>query len=424
MGRQRQKKQPTTLSNGASFWFNFILFISFISAVVQTSTTIMTRWRRSEPITYKFIYNSSIRSLDVDYTYYGLYKVVYDNNHIETWTQRVENMKKYGTEAIQLGKQQEIGNTWALQPSKCQAPCRDAITKRIDAYERVSFISLILLCSILLSCTLVLLCVGWNILFTQSLIGTMGCFILAFVINCGVGAYWYYETDLAWYTVTSVQQYPFPYISYSFVIYVITTGVWLFCFIFLLMLDIYNKNYHKRERINENNAKHRYCLNMNGYYPSMYDMPQANNQLVPMGPSYNNFLPMGKNINNDFSKYSQFNRMSGNWDTNNDPYNTSRRNMSFSVPYNMSSFNAPNPYQNMGGFGPMNSQMGFGYRSNMGKQHSYSALTPYQQNMATFGSFRNHSMSQMPNVFMQPPFGSKRNGSMYNMIMPQNYYKF
>ncbi|VWU52789.1 conserved protein, unknown function, partial [Hepatocystis sp. ex Piliocolobus tephrosceles] len=404
-------------------FFNFILFVGFLSAVVQTFSTIMTQWRQSNPITYVYIDNSLVYTLDVGYTYYGLYKVVYDGSRIETWTQRVQNMKKKGTEAIQMGINQENSGPFSLVTSVCQAPCRDAIVKRIEAYERVSYISLILLCSILISCTIVLLCIGWNILFTQSILGTMGCFILSFVINCGVGTYWYYETDLAWFLVTSVQQYPFPCISYCFFMYVITTSIWLFCFIFLLMLDIYNKNYQKRERINKVNAKNRYCLNMHGYYPSMYDMPQPHGSLPPISPTYSNFLPMGKAFNNDFSKISQYDKMNGNWNMNGELYNNSRRNMSLNVPYNMSSFNASNPYQNMG-FGPMNSQMGFGFRQNMNKQHSYSALTPYQQNMPGYGNYRSSSMHHMPSAFMQPPFGNKRNSNMYNLMMPQSYYKF
>lgn len=64
------------MSKNATRVLNLIMAIGFICAIPQILTTVMTSWREGEPIEYKYMFRGSEHSLYVDYTYYGLYKVV------------------------------------------------------------------------------------------------------------------------------------------------------------------------------------------------------------------------------------------------------------------------------------------------------------------------------------------------------------
>ncbi|CAI7719257.1 claudin-like apicomplexan microneme protein, putative [Plasmodium vivax] len=293
MGRARKgKKAAPPLSKNTLRALHIIMAIGFISAVPQILTTVMTTWREAEPIEYKYMFRGSEHSLYVDYTYYGLYKVIYDDKHVETWTQRVQNMRSKGSEGIQVGRNSESAGSLSLWTSACQEACRDAIIRRIEAYERVSFISLILLCGIVLSCTIIILCIGWNILFSKSILISMACFMLSFIINGGIGTYWYYETDLSWNLVTKAQQYPFPKCSYCFYIFMITTGVYALCFFFLLMLDLYNKNSQKKSHLDQMTLQNRNAMNAKNLYQPLFD-GQAN-MMMSRSASYTNLMPYGK----------------------------------------------------------------------------------------------------------------------------------
>ncbi|SCN45125.1 conserved Plasmodium protein, unknown function [Plasmodium malariae] len=403
------------LSKNALRVLNVIMTIGFISAVPQILTTVMTTWREAEPIEYKYMFRGSEHSLYVDYTYYGLYKVIYDDKHVETWSQRVQNMRSKGSEGIQVGKHAESAGSLSLWTSACQEACRDAIIKRIEAYERVSFISLILLCGIVISCTLVILCIGWNILFTKSILISMGCFMLSFIINGGIGTYWYYETDLSWNLVTKAQQYPFPRCSYCFYIFIITTGIYALCFVCLLLLDLSNKSTQKKSHIDQMNMHNRNPMNAKAMYQPLFN--DTNNMMMPRSSSYTNLMPFSKGMDNTFSNFMQYNKMGMN------PmmgqgflgFGNMPPNMGSNMPLNMGSNMHPSMQQNLNpNFFPQ-----------MSRQYSFSGATPsYQPDMQSFGNFPSTNMQDMSSMYFPQQFPGKSFDGMNNPFGSQTQYKF
>ncbi|SCM03122.1 conserved Plasmodium protein, unknown function [Plasmodium chabaudi adami] len=350
------------MSKNAIRVLNLIMAVGFISAIPQILTTVMTSWREGEPIEYKYMFRGSEHSLYVDYTYYGLYKVIYDDRHVETWTQRVQNMRSKGSEGIQVGRNSEASGSLSLWTSACQEPCRDSIIKRIEAYERVSFISLVLLCGIVLACSLIVMCVGWNILFTKNILISMACFMLSFIINGGIGTYWYYETDLSWNLVTKSQQFPFPKCSYSFYIFMITTCIYGLCFIALLLLDLSNKNSQKKSYLNHGNNRNIMFEEGKGMpYQPLYE--HQNSMMMPRSASYTNMMQFGKGMDSCPPNFMQ--------------YNTNKMSMNSPMGMNMMGSNVGGypGFRNMpSGMGNMSSSMG-NMSSSMGNMNM---MMPHQ----------------------------------------------
>ncbi|SPJ10712.1 conserved Plasmodium protein, unknown function [Plasmodium sp. DRC-Itaito] len=427
MAKVRKGKAIPVMSKNSIRVLNIIMTIGFISAIPQIFTTLMTSWREAEPIEYKYMFRGSEHSLYVDYTYYGLYKVVYDNKHVETWTQRVQNMKRKGIEGIQQGKNSESAGSLSLWTSVCPEACRDAIVRRIEAYERVSFISLVLLCGIVISCTIVILSVGWNLLFSKSIFILMGCFIFSFVINAGIGTYWYYETDMSWNSITKAQQYPFPRCSHCFYVFMITTGIYALCFLSLLLLDLINKSKQKSSHLDQLNAHNRNPMNNKAMYQPMFDNQPG--MMMQRSASYSNIMPFAKGMNNDYSNYMQYNKMGMNMNMNQMPQQgfPNFRNMGSNVGPNMGSLMGPN----MGS--PMNSPMGSHMGPNLNpnffpqqsRQYSYSASPTYQQNMPNFNNFSNRNMPSMSDLYFARQYSGMRFGDMNNNPFDsQKPYKF
>ncbi|CDU16741.1 claudin-like apicomplexan microneme protein, putative [Plasmodium yoelii] len=385
---KKGKAIPPPMSKNATRVLNLIMAIGFISAIPQILTTFMTSWREGEPIEYKYMFRGSEHSLYVDYTYYGLYKVIYDDRHVETWTQRVQNMRNKGSESIQVGRNSEASGSLSLWTSACQEPCRNSIIKRIEAYERVSFISLVLLCGIVLACSLIVMSVGWNILFTKNILISMGCFMLSFIINGGIGTYWYYETDLSWNLVTKSQQFPFPKCSYSFYIFMITTCIYGLCFIGLLLLDLSNKNSQKKSYLNHGNNRNMMFEEGKGMaYQPLYDQ---NNMMMPRSASYSNMMHFGKGIDN--------------YSPNFIPYNNNKMSMNNPMGMNMMGSNVGgypgfrNMPSGMGNTNMMmsNQNMNPMFLPQMSRQFSYSS----SPSMGNFGmmNFQNRNIQDMRNI--------------------------
>ncbi|SOV15069.1 conserved Plasmodium protein, unknown function [Plasmodium gaboni] len=433
MARVRKGKAIPVMSKNSIRVLNIIMTIGFISAIPQIFTTLMTSWREAEPIEYKYMFRGSEHSLYVDYTYYGLYKVVYDNKHVETWTQRVQNMKRKGIEGIQQGKNSESAGSLSLWTSVCPEACRDAIVRRIEAYERVSFISLVLLCGIVISCTIVILSIGWNLLFSKSIFILMGCFIFSFVINAGVGTYWYYETDMSWNSITKAQQYPFPRCSHCFYIFMITTGIYALCFLSLLLLDLINKSKQKSSHLDQLNAHNRNPMNNKAMYQPMFDNQPG--MMMQRSASYSNIMPFAKGMNNDYSNYMQYNKMGMNMNMNMNQMSPQGfpnfRNMGSNVGPNM----GPSMGSPMGS--PMGPNMGPSMGSHMGanlnpnffpqqsRQYSFSASPTYQQNMPNFNNFSNRHMPSMSDLYFARQYSGMKFGDMNNNPFDsQKPYKF
>ncbi|ETW18108.1 hypothetical protein PFMG_03522 [Plasmodium falciparum IGH-CR14] len=454
MARVRKGKAMPVMSKNSIFVLNIIMTIGFISAIPQIFTTLMTSWREAEPIEYKYMFRGSEHSLYVDYTYYGLYKVVYDNKHVETWTQRVQNMKRKGIEGIQQGKNSESAGSLSLWTSVCPEACRDAIVRRIEAYERVSFISLVLLCGIVISCTIVILSVGWNLLFSKSIFILMGCFIFSFVINAGIGTYWYYETDMSWNSITKAQQYPFPRCSHCFYVFMITTGIYALCFLSLLLLDLFNKGKQKSSHRDQLNAHNRNPMNNKAMYQPMFDNQPG--MMMQRSASYSNIMPFVKGMNNnDYSNYMQYNKMGMNMNMNMNQMPQQGfpnfRNMGSNVGPNMGSpmgspmgpsMGSPmgpsmgSPMgPNMGSpmSSPMGSHMGPNLNPNLNpnffpqqsRQYSYSVSPTYQQNMPNFNNFSNRHMPSMSDLYFARQYSGMKFGDMNNSPFDsQKPYKF
>ncbi|KJP86672.1 hypothetical protein AK88_03679 [Plasmodium fragile] len=418
MGRVRKaKKAAPPLSKNTLRVLHIIMAIGFISAVPQILTTVMTTWREAEPIEYKYMFRGSEHSLYVDYTYYGLYKVIYDDKHVETWTQRVQNMRSKGSEGIQVGRKSESAGSLSLWTSACQEACRDAIIRRIEAYERVSFISLILLCGILLSCTLIILCIGWNILFSKSILISMACFMLSFIINGGIGTYWYYETDLSWNLVTKAQQYPFPKCSYCFYIFMITTGVYALCFICLLMLDLYNKNAQKKSHMDQMTLQNRNAMNAKNLYQPLFD-GQAN-MMMSRSASYTNLMPFGNGAEMgggpmgtgvmggppvpNFLQYNKTNlNQYGGINHNGFPgFRNMPPGMGMPMPPGMSPAGIP-PGVPPGMSSPMQNNLNPNFFPQMPKQNTYSGSPSFQQNLPNFNMFQGQNTPNMSSGMFYP----------------------
>ncbi|GAW80002.1 hypothetical protein, conserved [Plasmodium gonderi] len=464
MGRAHKGKKGTpALSKNVLRALNIIMAVGFISAVPQILTTVMTTWREAEPIEYKYMFRGSEHSLFVDYTYYGLYKVIYDDKHVETWTQRVQNMRSKGSEGIQVGRNSESAGSLSLWTSACQEACRDAIIRRMEAYERVSFISLILLCAIVLSCTLIILCIGWNILFSKSILISMASFMLSFIINGGIGTYWYYETDLSWNMVTKAQQYPFPKCSYCFYIFMITTGVYALCFLSLLILDLSSKNSQKKSHLEHINMHNKNAMNANNFYQPLFDSPS--NMMVPRSASYSNIMPFGKPTGmmgpsgNNFPNFMEFNKMNMNSMGVMNPggyspfanvppgvgstmQNTLSPRMGSNMPPGMGSNMTPGMGSNMPpGMGSnmppgMGSNMppGMGssmppnmspnYFPQMTRQYSYSGPQSFQQNFPNFNSFQDKKMPDMSSMYFPRQPSAMDFDNMNNPFSAKKPFKF
>ncbi|EUD66183.1 hypothetical protein C922_03378 [Plasmodium inui San Antonio 1] len=420
MGRARKtKKAVPPLSKNTLRALHIIMAIGFISVLPQILTTIMTTWREAEPIEYKYMFRGSEHSLYVDYTYYGLYKVIYDDKHVETWTQRVQNMRSKGSEGIQVGRNSESAGSLSLWTSACQEACRDAIIRRIEAYERISFISLILLCGIVLSCTLIILCIGWNILFSKSILISMACFMLSFIINGGIGTYWYYETDLSWNLVTKAQQYPFPKCSYCFYIFMITTGVYGLCFVFLLMLDLFNKNSQKKSHLDQMTLQNKNAMNAKNLYQPLFD-GQAN-MMMSRSASYTNLMPFGKGSEMGapmgtgvmggppVPNFLQFNKTNlnqyGGINHNGFPgFRNMPPGMGMPMPPGMASgMTRGMPPGMMPGMSPpMQNNLNPNFFPQMSRQYSYSGSPSFQQSPPNFAGLQGQNMPNMPSGMFSP----------------------
>lgn len=353
MKNRKRMKDPFEKSKGVNFALTIIMIVGFLSAATQIATTVLVSWRVADPILYTYVYRNSTKKLSVGVTRYGLYKVHYDNEGIvETWTQRVENMKTYGAIGSQQGQNDETAGTLSLFTSVCPEACRNAINVRIDAYERVSFISLVFLCSLVVTSAVAILSIGWNLLFAKSTFILMGAFVLSLVINATAGGYWFYETDLTWNLVVKAQQYPFPRCSYSFFIFVGCTATYGLCFLVLLLTEYISKLQQRKAKMNKLRMHNNVSPMMNPsqmmYPPVMYNNPSGLMQrsasfASPMGYSksgnfdYSSYMHPPMNYQNDFLNSSS-RHLQPNY------YQPMARNYSYSAGMGSPSGYFPNPY--------------------------------------------------------------------------------
>ncbi|CRG97316.1 conserved Plasmodium protein, unknown function [Plasmodium gallinaceum] len=412
MGRAHKARGKVELPKKSSRFLNVIMVLAFLSAVPQILTTFMLSWRVADPIKYTFMFRGSRHYITFDVTWYGLYRVLYDNKHSETWSQRVDNMKNRGNLVIQQGRNSESAGSLSLWTSLCPEACREAIMKRIESYERVAFISLVLLCSIILSCTIVLLSIGWSILFYKNIFILMGCFILSFIINAGVGGYWYYETDMSWNIVSGVQQYPFPRCSYCFYIFMITTVMYALCFLGLLILDLVNKNKEKKSHMDQINMHNRDPVNAKGMYQPLFGNPS--NMMMQRSASFSNLMPFDKGMNNEYPNFMLYNKMNMN------PMGTfsSFRNMPPGMPPNMQPNMPPNMQPNMP------SHMNPNFFPQVSRQYSYSGSPSFQQNFQNFDNFSMRNMPSMSDLNFARQYSGMNYSNMNNPFNSQKPFKF
>ncbi|EDO06265.2 Chromatin-linked Adaptor for MSL Proteins (CLAMP) [Babesia bovis T2Bo] len=183
-----------------------------ISGIVIHSTIIYTpHWRISKPIAYSYMHLGTRRQHVVGETRYGLQFINFNNGgFIQTWSEKVESVKKKGYTAIQHNEMVGKGTYRSFQGSYCPAACRNAIIVRMEGYEKMLKINNLLSLILILVCVLAALGVGWYILFDADMTVSGGLWVVAAVIG-GCSTYsWNFYTNALWKTICSQQQIPFP----------------------------------------------------------------------------------------------------------------------------------------------------------------------------------------------------------------------
>ncbi|KAF8821385.1 hypothetical protein IE077_002088 [Cardiosporidium cionae] len=222
MAKRKKEKIEQQFSYKSSINWLWILMalIATGGVVAHVFTMFYEHWRVAGPIVYTYKYADSRLNHHVGEVKYGLMRIVYDKDSVyQSWDGRVQISKIKAAAAEQVGRQPTGGSTLNIWSSMCPPPCQEAVTTRANLYDTMRTTNLILLAGLALSAAIALGAVAWMLLIGNNFLVQLSCWMLAAVFSLCVGAFWIYQTDIAWKRITATQQIPYPSVGICWYIF-------------------------------------------------------------------------------------------------------------------------------------------------------------------------------------------------------------